>query len=447
MCAGMFLVLLDVTVVNVALPSIRASLGTGVAGTQWVVDGYALAIAGLLLVGGLLGDRFGHRRAVLAGMVFFGVASLGCAVAFDLGMLVVSRAVQGVGAALLLPGNMAVVARLYPDAAARARALGMWSAVSSLALPAGPLLGGALVEWGGWRLVFALNVPVVIAAVVGVRLLVPDMPGQPRRRLRVGVLAGAAVGLAAAVFAVIEAGEVGLDPVVLGAVVVAGIALWLVGRRVPRTLLGNRPFLAANVVALLMNLNMNGTLFVVTLYVQDLGGSSPARAGVLLLPMSVPLVALAPVAGRLVARFGPWVPMACGAGVAAAGSACWGLATVDGGYSGVLAVLVACGIGAGLMTTSVVAAAVGALGPQRAGLASGVNNTARQTGTALGVAVFGAVAGTPAAPGDFVAGLHQLAGLGVLLWLVALALSVLVRGSGSPSQGAMPGASERGALR
>ncbi|PKW17282.1 MFS transporter [Saccharopolyspora spinosa] len=434
MCAGMFLVLLDVTVVNVALPSIRGSLGVGIAGAQWVVDGYALAIAGLLLVSGMLGDGFGHRRVVLAGMVLFGVASLGCALAPGLGVLVASRAVQGAGAALLLPGSMAVIAGVYPDSAARARALGVWSAVSSLALPAGPLLGGALVEWGGWRLVFALNVPVVLAAVVGVRMLVPDLPGDRGRRVRIGVLASAVSGLTAVVFAVIEAGQSGVDVLVLAALVVAVIALWVAGRRIPRALLGNRPFLAANSVALLMNLGMNGTLFVLTLYLQNLGGNSPARTGLLLLPMSVPLVLLAPVAGWMVARFGPRVPMLCGAVIVAAGSGFWGLASPDGGYAEVAPVLVACGVGAGLLTTSVVAAAVGALGPQRSGLASGVNNTMRQTGTALGVAVFGAVAGSPSAPADFTAGLHQLAVVGVLLWLVAITFSVLAGNSAQSTQ-------------
>ncbi|MEV0697947.1 MFS transporter [Saccharopolyspora sp. NPDC050389] len=429
MCAGMFLVLLDVTVVNVALPGIRDALDAGMAGTQWVVDGYALAIAGMLLVGGALGDRFGHRRVVLAGLAVFGVASLACALAPGLGALVASRAVQGVGAALLLPGSMAVIAGVYPDPAARARALGVWSAVSSLALPAGPLVGGLLVEWGGWWLVFALNVPVVIAAVVGVRALVPDLPGDRGQQVRVGMLAGAVTGLTAVVFAVIEAGQAGLDAPVVAALVVAMIALWAAGRRLPRSLLGNRPFLAANSVALLMNLGMNGTLFVLSLYLQNLGGNSPARTGALLLPMSVPLVLLAPVAGRMVARMGPRVPMLCGTMIAAVGSGCWVLATPGGGYAEVIPVLVACGIGAGLLTTPVVAAAVGALGPQRSGLASGVNNTMRQTGTALGVAVFGAVAGSPAAPADFAAGLHRLAVVGVLLWLVAIAFSLAAGGS------------------
>ncbi|MBB5158242.1 MFS transporter [Saccharopolyspora phatthalungensis] len=429
-CAGMFLVLLDVTVVNVALPSIRDAFGAGMAGTQWVVDGYALSIAGVLLIGGMLGDRFGHRRLVLAGMVLFGAASVGCAVAPGLGVLVVSRAVQGLGAALLLPGSMAVITTVYPDPAARARALGVWAAVSSLALPAGPLLGGVLIEWGGWRLVFALNVPVVIAAVAGIRLLVPDLPGDPGQRVRVGALTGAVLGLTAVVFAVIETGQAGGNAVVLGALVVAVIALGLAGRRVPRTLLANRPFVAANVVALLMNLSVNGTLFVLTLYLQSLGGNTPARTGVLLLPLLVPLVLLAPVAGWMVARFGPRVPMLCGAAIAAAGSVCWGLATPEGRYDAVVPVLVACGVGAGLLTTSVVATAVGALGPQRSGLASGVNNTMRQTGTALGVAVFGTVAGSPAVRGDFVTGLHHVAVVAVLLWLVAIVVSVFARESG-----------------
>ncbi len=180
MCAGMFLVLLDVTVVNVALPSITAGLGAGAGGAQWVVDSYAVVIAALLLAGGAAGDRFGHRRTVLAGLGVFGAASAACALAPTVDVLVAARAAQGVGAALLLPGSLAVITEAYPDPAGRARALGTWAAVSSLALPAGPLLGGVLVTAGGWPLVFAVAVPVVVVAIVAVLLVVP--PSRPDRQ-------------------------------------------------------------------------------------------------------------------------------------------------------------------------------------------------------------------------------------------------------------------------
>ncbi|WP_263253942.1 MFS transporter [Saccharopolyspora rosea] len=443
MCAGMFLVLLDVTVVNVALPAIRADLHTSTAGMQWVVDAYAVTIAGLLLAAGAVGDRWGHRALVLAGLVLFGAASLGCALAPDVAVLVACRAAQGAAAAVLLPGSVALITRAYPQRCAQARALGVWSAVSSLALPAGPLLGGLLVQAVSWRAVFAVNVPVVAVPVVAVAVaviarLVPAVPGDRSQRVRadalvcavVGLtaLVFAVVGLTALVFAVIETGRSGVDAVVGIAAGVAALAAAVLWSRLGRaaSALVNRTFAAANAVGLIMNLCINGSLFVLTQYLQEVRGESAMRAGLLVLPLLVPLVVLAPVAGRMVARWGSRPPMVAGAAVAALGTACWLLATADGDYPRVLPVLVCCGIGAGLLTTALVAAAVGALPAERAGLASGVNNTARQTGTALGVAVFGALAGNPAARDAFTTGLHHAALLGAALWLIAVVLSTLV---------------------
>ena len=164
MCVGYFLVLLDVTVLNVAVPAIGAGLGVGVGGLAWIVNGYALALAALLLVGGALGDAYGHRRVVLTGLALFGAASAGCGLAPTVGALVVARVLQGVGAALLLPGTLAIITRAFPEPDAQARAIGVWAGVGSLALPAGPLLGGVLVQTLGWRSVFLVNVPVVLVA-------------------------------------------------------------------------------------------------------------------------------------------------------------------------------------------------------------------------------------------------------------------------------------------
>src|SRR5918997_2537752 len=182
MCVGMFLVLLDVTVVNVALPSIASGLGADPAATQWIVDAYAVAIAGLLLAGGTVGDRVGHRRVVLTGLGLFGMASAACGLATGPGMLIAARAAQGAGAALLLPGSLAVITDAFRDPTPGAKALGIWAGVSSLALPAGPLLGGFLVASGGWRLVFLVNVPVVVAALAAVPRLVTAGSAHPDRR-------------------------------------------------------------------------------------------------------------------------------------------------------------------------------------------------------------------------------------------------------------------------
>ncbi|WP_051579452.1 MFS transporter [Pseudonocardia acaciae] len=380
MCVGMFLVLLDVTVVNVALPSIGAGFGTGAAGLPWVVDGYAFAIAGLLLAGGTLGDRIGHRRVVMIGLALFGVASAACGLAPSLDALVVARAGQGAGAALLLPGSLAVITHAYPDRAAQARALGIWAGVSSLALPAGPLLGGLLVTAGGWRLVFDINIPVVAGALVAVPLLVAKAGRRSGR----------------------------------------GPAL------PPLALVTRGTFVGPNLAALLMNFVINGALFVLTLYLQGVRHLSPLAAGLALLPLFVPIAVLAPVAGRLAGRFGPRPVLVAGASVAAAGAAGLALLGPSASHLAVLPAMLGLGVGGGLFTAPVVASAVRALPPAWSGLAAGVNNTARQCGTALGVAVFGAVAGAPAAAVQFGRRLGYLAVVGAALWLVALALSARV---------------------
>jgi MFS transporter, DHA2 family, methylenomycin A resistance protein len=182
MCVGYFLVLLDVTIVNVALPSIASGLGATVRGLQWVVDAYAITLAALMLGGGTIGDLRGHKRIVLAGLALFGLASLGCGLARSTGVLVAFRALQGVGAALMLPGTLAVISNTYPGERERARAIGLWAGIGSAALPAGPLLGGVLTQTIGWRAVFLLNVPIVMAALVVAALPSAPWPAHPAAR-------------------------------------------------------------------------------------------------------------------------------------------------------------------------------------------------------------------------------------------------------------------------
>jgi DHA2 family methylenomycin A resistance protein-like MFS transporter len=431
MCVGMFLVLLDVTVVNVALPSIATGLGADPGATQWIVDAYAVAIAGLLLTGGTVGDRIGHRRVVLAGLGIFGAASAACGLAAGPGTLIAARAAQGVGAALLLPGSLAVITEAFPGRAARAKALGIWAGVSSLALPAGPLLGGFLVASGGWRLVFLVNVPVVLAALVAVPRLVAASSGHPDRRGDTPGAVLAAVGLAAAVFTVIDAGEHGMGPATVGCLLVAVlcVAAFVVRERhtsapmLPLDLLRRPAFVGPNLAAGAMNFVVNGMLYVTTLFLQGVQHRGPIAAGVALLPMFLPLAFLAPLAGRLTARFGPRPPLVAGAVVAAAGAAAFGLFRPESGYLALLPAFLGLGIGAGLFTAPVVSAAMAAV-PDRSGLASGINNTARQTGTALGIAAFGAVAGATAAPDAFVHGVHVLAAIGAAVWLGVAVLVV-----------------------
>jgi len=420
MCAGMFLVQLDVTVVNVALPAIGADLHGGLEAQQWVVDGYAIVLAALLLIGGALGDVFGHRRIVLAGFALFGAASAACGLAGTAPWLVAARAGQGLGAALLLPGTLAVITNAYPGHAERARALGIWAGVSALALSAGPVLGGAVVTVAGWRPVFWLNVPVVLAAALATRRLVPRGERGPRRRVDVAGVATAVPALAAGVYAVI-AGNVA---VAVAAVVALAVFL-AVERRSADPMLPldiARRTLSANFVAAAMNFAGIGSILLLTLYLQGVRHASPLEAGLEVLPLFGPLSLLAPVAGRLTGRFGPRPLMVAGLALGALGMLNLVLLNGNSGYAALLPTLLGLGIGMGLLTTAVVTAAVSGIPAERAGVASGINNTARQAGGALGVAVLGAVAGEPG--GRFVEGLHAAGLVAGALWLVAIGVTL-----------------------
>jgi MFS transporter, DHA2 family, methylenomycin A resistance protein len=384
MCVGYFLVLLDVTVLNVAVPAIGAGLGVDVGGLQWIVNGYALALAALLLVGGALGDACGHRRVVLTGLALFGAASAGCGLAPSIGVLVAARVAQGVGAALLLPGTLAIITRAFPEPDAQARAIGVWAGVGSVALPAGPLLGGVLVQALGWRSVFLVNVPVVVgAALVALRTV-------RRHRIEGGV------------------------PDLLGT-----------GRAV-LGLLRRPAFAVANAVAGAMNFGSLGLLFLLTLFLQGVQGRSAPAAGVAVLPLFLPLVAMAPLAGRATARWGPRPTMLVGLGLGAAGVALlagWAAAT---SFIGLLPAMLTWGVGLGVLTPAVVAAALSAVPARHAGLASGVNNTARQAGGVAGTALYGSIAGSPADPTRFVAGLHLTGLMTAGLFVAAAVATALV---------------------
>lgn len=463
MCVGYFLVLLDVSIVNVALPGIGSDLRAGVGALQWTVDAYAVALAALMLTAGTLGDLYGHKRIVLAGLALFGAGSAGCALAPTAGVLVGFRALSGVGAALLLPGTLAIITRTVPDRRDQARAIGVWAGVGSVALPAGPVLGGALVDGPGWRWVFWINVPIVLVAGLVTARVIAESRERTSRRPDVAGMGLAAVTLAAVVYAFISRG----NPIAIGVALAAAVLLVISERRlagpppgpsprppvfgpVPRppanpptsqppaaataprpaanspgprppaiepmlpvALLRERGFLVANAVAGAMNLGTLGLLFVVTLFLQRVQGRSALSAGLALLPLFLPLSVLAPFAGRVTARYGPRRPMVAGL-VVAAGGAAW---LVFAGTVVMTPGLLLWGIGLGVLTPAVVAAAVRAAPADRAGLASAANNTARQAGGAVGIAAYGALAGDSGA-----GGLHLVAGITAVLFVVTAAI-------------------------
>lgn len=437
-CAGYFMVILDVTVVTVAVPRLAGPLHTGVGGLQWVVDGYTLVFAGLLPLCGGLGDRLGARRVFLSGVALFVVASAGCAAAPGLSALVAARLVQGVGAALTVPASLALLRAAYPDAAARARAFGVWGGVAGIAAACGPLLGGVLVAGVGWRAVFAVNLPVGAAALAATRRWVPAPAAAPGRgggvaaRYDVWAQGALMAALVALIGALNEVGRRGPgDPLVAGGVVAAAaaVALFVVAERraaapmLPLPLLRRYRFAACALAGVLLNLGFYGLLFLAPLYFERVRGMGPMAAGAALAPMAAMAMLASPLSGHLVARVGPAPVMAAGFTLGACGFAGWLEAGAHSAYLALVAPMAASGFGMATAMPAVTAAIVAAVPAGRAAVASALLNTARQVGSALGVAVFGALVA-----GGIVAGLHVCAVVAAAAFLTGAVLSLSLRG-------------------
>ena len=397
--AAAFTAALDNTVVAVALRSIQGDLGAGVSGLQGIVTAYTVALASLLLTGGALCDVLGARRVLLAGLAVFGVASVGCALATSTAALIAARGVQGVGGALLLPASLAVLAQAYPDAAERTRAVGVWAATGALALVAGPVVGGLLVQLSGWQLVFWANVP-LCATVAVVVALTPATTRDTSRQLDLRGQALAATGLAAATYAVVLAGRDGLGrPVLLTGALAAALLVGfaLLERRtaepvLPRELLRSRSFLAATGAAFAASLAVFVLLVFTSLFLQLVQSHQALPTALLLTPLTGGVVLAAPLAARAAARRGPRGPVVLGLLLAATGVAGTALAlspSLDGVTLGILLGLT--GIGVGLTGAPVVAESLSAAGAGRAGLASATVNTARELGGVVAIGGLGAV--------------------------------------------------------
>ncbi len=399
--AGYFFVLLDVTIVNVALAKIGTGLGGSRSELQWVVDAYALVLAATMLGAGDLADRLGSRRLFLGGLTVFGAASTVCALAPSAAVLIAGRAVQGLGAAAILPSSLAIVNQLFPDPAERPRAIGIWAGLGGSALVLGPILGGALVGPLGWRAIFWANVPLVVGSLTGGLALLPEgLVGRAARPDLPGQALGTAA-LAGLVFALIEGGRAGIGSVAAlagGAVALAAFAGFLgVERRSRRPLLDlswfrRSAFSGANAGSALMNLGTLGGIFAIGLYLQQDRGLSPLAAGLNLVPLALPLAVLTPFSGHIVGVVGARLP--AGVGLLASGAGYLGTALLAAGINNPLgwAFLALAGTGMGVAVPALVAGATEALGPDRAGIAAAVNNTARQIGGAIGVALIGGIA-------------------------------------------------------
>ena len=399
-CLSLLIVGMDITIVNLALPAIRTDLGASVSGLQWTVDAYTLVLASLLMLGGSTGDRLGRKRVFQAGLIIFTFGSLLCSLAPDLGWLIGARAVQAVGGSMLNPVAMSIITNVFTEPRERARAIGVWGGVVGISLGVGPIVGGFLVETVGWRGIFWINIPIGLVAVVLTALFVPESRAVRARRPDVVGQALVIVVLATATYAIIEAprlGWVSTDTVALAIVAVVGvIALVLYESRRRDPLLEIRffrsiPFAGATLIAVFAFASFTGFLFLNTLYLQDVRGLSPIRAGLCTLPMAVVMLVAAPVSGRLVASRGPRLPLL----VAGIGLCVGGLMLVPiTAHSALAWVLVSYFVfatGFGMVNAPITNTAVSGMPNSQAGVAAAVASTSRQVGGALGVAVVGSV--------------------------------------------------------
>jgi EmrB/QacA subfamily drug resistance transporter len=400
MCFALFMIMLDNTVVNVALPSIQNDLGASISGLEWTVNGYTLSFAVLLATGGRLGDIFGRRRMFLTGVTIFALSSATAGLAPDETSLVVSRIVQGLGAALMMPGTLSIITDAFP-AHERGKAMGTWAGVSALALAIGPVLGGFLTESVSWRAIFYINIPVAIGAVAATLFAVRESRDTSvGRDVDYPGVAVLTIGLTALVLALVEGNSWGWGSAqVLGLIALAVIALpafVMVENRVKAPmvqfdLLADRNFLGAIVVAMIISFAMLGVFFFLALYMQDILGYSPLEAGVRFLPSTLMIVLVAPISGRLADRFGPRWLIAGGLLLVAASLFSFSGIEVDSGYLDLLPGFMLLGIGIAMTMSPMTSAAMNAVPVQKAGIASGVLSMFRMVGGSLGIAVTGAI--------------------------------------------------------
>ncbi len=451
MCFALFMAMLDNTVINVALPKIQAHFTSGVSGLQWIVDAYTLFFACLMLSGGTLGDLYGRKRLFLIGLTVFTGGSLLAGLAPTLEVLVAARAVQGIGAAALMPGTLSIISNTFPDPKERAQAIGMWAGVSGIALAAGPIVGGALVDSLGWQSVFFLNVPIGIAAFVVALLVVHESKSPEGRRLDLPGQLLAITGIAALTYALIEANDRGwTSPLILTLFALSAVTLTafiVVESRTSSPMLQlhffrNPTFAAANAVAAIVSFGMFGIFFFLSLFFQNIQGYTAFQAGVRQLPATLMIIIAAPIAGQLAGRIGPRLPMV--AGLTFAGSSLLLMTRVDAGdaYSTIWPYLVLMGLGMGLVMSPMTAAVMASVPLRRAGMASATSSTSREVGGVFGIALLGAIV-THFFSKNLSA---QLAGLPIPAEAKAQILAVAGRG-GQEATGSLPlGPSQQEAL-
>lgn len=393
---GSGIAFLDQTVVNVALPAIGRSLSSGLTGMQWVVDAYLITLSALLLVGGALGDRLGRRRVFVIGLLWFVSASAACGLAPTWPILAVSRAIQGIGAAMLVPGSLALLRSSFQEDD-QAPAVAMWAGFTGVTSAAGPLLGGWLVEAVSWRAVFLINVPLVLLALWATFRWVPESRDEGEPKLDIAGAVAATLGLGGAVFALIEGAHAGwVSPLVGGMALIglAGTIAFIVIERhsphpmLPFELFQSRRFTGANLTTLAVYFALGGATFLFVIELQTTLGYSPLAAGASLTPITVLLLVLSPVAGRVMQRIGPRIPMTIGPVLAAGGFILLTRIGAQASYvSDVLPGVVVIGLGLAVTVAPLTATALSSVEPRHAGIASGVNNAIARLAGLLAVAL------------------------------------------------------------
>ncbi len=402
---GLFMIMLDNTVVNVALPSIQEDLGADLSELQWVVAGYALTFAALMLIGGKVSDAYGRRLIFVVGIAVFTLASLACGLADSSEMLIGARVVQGAGAALMNPATLSIIAATFPPAQ-RGAAIGIWAGVSALALAIGPLVGGLLTQHLSWNWIFFVNIPVGVVGVFASFLLIDESRDEAHERLDIPGLATSSVGLFALTYGLIEANTYGWTSVrIVGAFAVAAVALVsfvLLERhqRAPMLPLGlfkNRTYTGANTVVLLVALAMFGVFFFVSLYMQNILGFSAVETGAAFLPMTILIILIAPIAGKTTDRAGSRALMTVGMLLVAAQLLYFSRLTADASFWNLLPGFLVGGAGMAMTMTPSAAAATRAVPVDNAGVGAAVLNAFRQVGGSLGIALMGAIMAREAA--------------------------------------------------
>ncbi len=441
---GLFMIMLDNTVVNVALPSIRRDLGIGISELEWVVNAYALTFGVLLLSGGKLADLLGRRRIFIVGLIVFTASSLACGLAGDANVLIAARTVQGIGAALMNPATLSIITATFPPRQ-RGTAIGIWAGVSALALAFGPIVGGVLTQKLHWSWIFFINIPIGVAGVLAARVFIDESKdSSAEQRLDLPGLLTSGIGLFALTFGLIETNHHGwtsalvLSMFGLAAISLAAFVLLELHQRIPMldlSLFRNRTFAGANTAMLLVGLAMFGIFFFNSLFVQNILGFSAIQTGATFLPMTVMIILVAPAAGKVSDRYGARWLMGIGMVLLSVSLLLFGTLKATSTFWGLLPGLLVGGFGLAITMAPTTSAAMGSVPIDKAGVGSAVINSMRQVGGSIGIAMMGALVATqltttpndPRYGAQFIDGYHLAVhvGAGIVLAGAVVAVSTV----------------------